>query len=60
MYLNHWKKLIFIGVVTARLIIVPEIKSQTFYLNIRVGNDGNPGTKEKPIQTFERIAEIFN
>lgn len=60
MYLTHLRELILMVLVTVSLIFVPELKTQTIYLDAGLGDDGNPGTKEKPLQSFERVAEITN
>jgi hypothetical protein len=41
-------------------ILVPAAIAETLYVDSRSGNDDNPGTKEKPLQTIGKAAVIVN
>lgn len=41
-------------------MLVTDVMAETLYVNSRNGDNKNPGTQEKPLQTISKAAEIVN
>lgn len=41
-------------------LLAPKAIAETLYVDSRNGNDANPGTKEKPLRTIGKAAEMVN
>lgn len=57
---NHKKRLKLFITVLVIAIFTTNAPAETLYVDARSGDDKNPGTKEKPVQTVGRGAEIVN
>ncbi|HUT45715.1 MAG TPA: right-handed parallel beta-helix repeat-containing protein [Sedimentisphaerales bacterium] len=57
---NREEELRFFLTVLAVAVLATGALAETVYVDARSGSDGNPGTKDKPVRTVGRVAEIVN
>jgi hypothetical protein len=57
---NHKAGLRFVLSVLVIAILATCVRAETIYVDGRGGSDKNPGTKEKPVKTVGRAAEMVN
>ena len=57
---SHEKGLRFFLTVLAVAVLTTSALAETIYVDGRGGSDKNPGTKDEPVKTVGRVAEIVN
>ncbi len=57
---NHKERLKLFITVLVIAILTTNATAETIYVDARSGNDDNPGTKDNPVRTVGRAAEIVN
>ena len=57
---NREEELRFFLTVFAVAVLNTGVLAETVYVDARNGSDGNPGTKDKPLQTIGQVAQMVN